>query len=135
MNDHTFIPQNIMDLWEKLKKENLRGELLKENESLIWKLPNNIIIKVFINHIQTKKGDYFQEGYIGTYYLKNGKKQPMAHWHPYPEEIWKDLMDIQYGETIWVRKTSVFGEHILMMDRKEYEAISQKKKKRYKILE
>lgn len=49
-----FIPKDIEDLHEKLKTENLQGRLSREGESLIWKLPNNIILKIFVNDIKSE---------------------------------------------------------------------------------
>lgn len=129
-----FIPKDIADLYEKLKTENLQGRLSREGESLIWKLPNNIILKIFVNDIKSEGEISFQEGYIDTYYLKNGKEQNLTHWHPQADEIYPDLMDINNGQIIWVRKKSIFGECIVMMDKKEYEAVSSKEKCKYKIL-
>ncbi len=134
MDYETFIPKDIDDLYEKLKTENLQGTLSKEGECLIWKLPNSIILKIFVNDIRSKRGTSFREGYIGTYYLKNGREQNLTHWHPQDDEIYPDLMDINNGQTIWVRKKSIFGESIIIMDKKEYEAINHKKKDQYRIL-
>lgn len=134
MDYDTFIPKDIADLYEKLKTENLQGKLSKEGECLIWKLPNDIILKIYMNDMGSKRGIPFREGYIDTCYLKNGKEQNLTHWHPQEDEIYSDLMDINNGQTVWARKKSIFGERIIIMDKKEYEAISHKEKDRYTIL-
>lgn len=134
MDSDTFIPKDIGELYEKLKTENLQGKLSKEGECLIWKLPNDIMLKISIYDIQSKRGTSFREGYIDTYYLKNGKEQNLTHWHPQEDEIWQDLMDINSGQIIWVRKKSIFGERIIIMDQKEYKAIDHKEKGKYTIL-
>lgn len=134
MNDNMFVPKDISDLYKRLKNENLQGELSKEGEGLRWKLPNCIVLKIFINDIQSKGKSSFREGYIDVCYLKNGKEQYLTHWHPYEDEIYQDLMDINHGRTIWVRKKSIWGERILIMDRKEWEAFGHKKKRKYTIL-
>lgn len=123
-----FIPQDVADLYEKLKNENLQGELLKEGDWLIWKLPNDIIVKIAINPLN-------HEGYIDTFYLKkNGKERNLTHWHPIEDEIYKDLMDIKNGQTIWVKKKSIFEDRVIIIDKKEYEALSDRKKSKYIIL-
>lgn len=125
MGRDIFIPQNAADLYEKLKKEDLKGKLAKEGELLIWKLPNGIILKIGFN-------DPPHEGYIGTSYLKNGKEIILTHWHPMEDEIYRDLMDIKNGDTFWVKRNSIFGELVTIMDRKEYEGLSDRKKRKYK---
>lgn len=123
-----FIPQDVADLYEKLKNENLQGELIKEGDWLIWKLPNDIIVKISINPLNN-------EGYIDTFYLKkNGKERKLAHWHPMEDEIYKDLMDINNGQTIWVKKKSSIEDIAIIIDKKEYEAWSDRKKSKYIFL-
>lgn len=134
MNQNVFIPQDIEDLYEKLKSEDLQGELSKEDGLLIWKLPNQIILKISVNNMEWKGKTTIREGYIGTSYLKNGREQILTHWHPMADEIYPDLMDIKNGQTIWVKKQSIWGEQIIIMDKKEYESFSDKKKSRYMIL-
>lgn len=127
MNRNIFVPYDVTDLYEKLKKEDLKGKLTKEESLLIWELPNGIILKIGINNPP-------HEGYIGTSYLKDGKEVILTHWHPMDDEIYKDLMDINNGQTIWVKKNSVFGERIIIMDQKEYEAWGDRRKSKYKKL-
>lgn len=134
MNEDVFIPQNVKDLYEKLKSEDLQGELSKEGDQLIWKLPNNIILKIAVNNIWRNGKITIREGYIGTSYLKNGKEMVLTHWHPADDEIYPDLMDIKNGQTIWVKRKSILGEAIIIMDKKEYESFSDKKKSKYIIL-
>lgn len=130
MSRDNFVPRDITDLYEKLKKENLKGELSKENDLLIWKLPNDIILKININIIS----DQFHEGYIDTYYIKNGREQNLTHWHPADNEIYEDLMNINENRTFWVKKKTIWGEWIIIMDKKEYDAMSDKQKSRCSIL-
>lgn len=134
MNEDVFIPQDVKDLYEKLKSEDLQGELSKEGNLLIWKLPNNIILKITVNNIQRNGKITIREGYIGTSYLKNGRELILTHWHPAEDEIYPDLMDIKNGQTIWVKRKSILGEAIIIMDKKEYESFSDKKKSKYSIL-
>lgn len=134
MDDDRFVPKDISDLVKRLKNENLQGELSKEGEGLLWRLPNHIVLKVYINDIESKGKSSFREGYIAACYLKNGKEQYLTHWHPLVDEIYQDLTDINCGRVIWVRKRSIWGEQILIMDRKEYEALCYKKKRKYTIL-
>lgn len=130
MSRENFIPKDITDLYEKLKEENLKGELSKENDLLIWKLPNHIVLKIAINIIS----DRLHEGYIDTYYLKNGREQNLTHWHPADDEIYEDLMNINEDRIIWVKKKTIWGEWIMIMDKKEYEAMSDKRKSKYSVL-
>lgn len=94
---------------------------------MLWKLPNGICLKIVINNQP-------HEGYIATYYLKNGRELALTHWHPMEDEIYSDLMDIQNGQTIWVRKSSLFGDQIIIMDKDEYERLSDRKKAKCTIL-
>lgn len=134
MNQDSFIPQDVEDLYKKLKSEDLQGELSKEGDWLIWKLPNGIILKIAINNILWKGKPSIREGYIASYYQKNGRELTLTHWHPMEDEIYPDLMDIKNGQTIWVRRKSIRGEKIIIMDKKEYESFSDKKKSKYQIL-
>ncbi len=124
---YQFIPKDIAQLYKALKKEQVKGELLLEDGWLIWRLPSGILLKIYV-------WSPMREGYIETYYLKKGGEVPLTHWHPAEEEVYQDLMDIDEGRTVWVKKKSLFGEEILMMNRKEYEAVSDKKR-RYRLLE
>mgnify|MGYP001069077738 CR=1 FL=1 len=107
-----------------MKQEDLIGKLTKEGSLLIWELPNSIILKISINASP-------HEGYIGTSYLKNGKEVILTHWHPMEDEIYKDLMDINNGQIIWVKKRSILGERVIIMDKKEYETMSERQKSKY----
>lgn len=124
----------VEDLFEKLKSENLQGELYKEGDWIIWKLPNDIILKITVNNILWNGEPSIREGYIATYYLKDGKERALTHWHPTEDEIYPDLMDIKNGQTIWVKRKSIWGEQIIIMDKKEYETLSDKKKQSVTIM-
>ena len=125
---YKFIPRDMEELYWALKKENLKGELEMKDGWLIWRLPNNIILKISIWNPP-------HEGYIDTYYLENGREKPLTHWHPMDEELYADLMDINNGWTIWVKKKTLFGENIIIMDRVKYEAMSEKEKRKLSLLE
>ena len=123
-----FIPKDLSELYEKLVKEDVKGELSKQEDWLIWKLSNGIILKIGILAP-------FGEGYIGVYYLKNGKEKNLTHWHPADDEIYRDLMEINHEDIIWIRKKSVFKEQPpVFIERKRYEAMSERRKGRYSIL-
>lgn len=134
MDEDVFIPQDVKDLYDKLKSEDLQGELSKEGDLLIWKLPNNIVLNIAVNNIQRKGKITIRDGYIGTSYLKNGREVLLTHWHPAEDEIYPDLMDIKYGQTIWVKRKSIWGEAIIIMDKKEYDSFGDKKRSKYSIL-
>ncbi len=120
--------QDINEVYEALLKENVKGELKTENDFLIWTLPNRIIIEVTLN--------LPWEAYIGTAYIRDGKRLDLAHWHPQFDEMYHDLLDIHNGNTIWVTRKNMFGKESvpIIMAKREYEAMSDKRKARYTIL-
>lgn len=120
--------RDIDEVYEALLKENVKGELKKEKDFLVWTLPNQIIIEIALN--------LPYEGYIGTAYIINGKRWELAHWHPQVDEMYNDLLDIQNGNTIWVTRKNMFGKKSvpIIMEKRDYEAMSDKRKSRYSIL-
>lgn len=127
-NYKKVIPKNTDDLYSEMKKNAFEGQLLKDGEMIVWKLDNNIIIYIFVNN-------QLHEGYIDTYYLNNGKRIPLTHWHPMEDEIYDDLMDINLKNIIWVKKKTIFGETLpIIMERTEYKNMSNKKKSKYIIV-
>lgn len=128
-NNNVFIPKDSNDLFLEMKKYNLQGNLLKNKDMIIWKLENQIIIKIYVN-------DLPNEGYIDIYYLKDGKEMSLTHWHPYEDELFNDLMDIHFGRIIWVKKKTLFGETLpIIIERKVYENMNDKKKRKYTVVE
>lgn len=127
MEQSSYIPRDTDELYEKLKTEDLQGELSVEGELLIWRLPNGICLKIAVNNQP-------HEGYIDTYYLKDGREQALTHWHPMEDEIYRDLLDIRDGQTFWIRKRSLFSDQIIIMDKNEYERLSDREREKCIIL-
>lgn len=125
---YKFIPRDMGELYWALQKEDLKGTLEIKDDWLVWRLPNNIILKIYIWNPP-------HEGYIAAYYSKNGKERPLTHWHPMDDEVYRDLIDINNGWTVWVKTKTLFGENIIIMDRNEYETMSDKEKRKVSILE
>lgn len=126
--------RDIRDLYHDLKNtEGLQGTVTLENSTVFWQLPNGILIEIRISRPENSS---LCEGYIGTSCMKDGKKQILAHWHPVPEDIWSDLMDIHTGRIIWAVKKTLFGETPpLLFDIREFSRLPQKEKDKYTILQ
>lgn len=45
MEDTQFIPYSVTGLYEKMMKEQFRGVLSREEDELVWKLPNGVIVR------------------------------------------------------------------------------------------
>ncbi|MCR5794098.1 MAG: hypothetical protein K6G61_01955 [Solobacterium sp.] len=109
--------------------KDLMGDLSFRDGLIFWQLPNGILIDIHINEAA-------QEGYIGTAYLKNGRKHILAHWHPAAEDVWGDLMDIRDGRVFWAVKKTVFGESLpRIFERREFAKLPEKEKEKYTVLE
>lgn len=126
MENEIFIPHNVMELYEKMDSEHFTGLLEIEKDALIWKLPNGIVLKVFIEKL-------YGEGYIEVHCPDYKKRAEGTHWHPTADEIYRDLCGINTGQTFWVKKKKGFAGP-LIMDKCEWEKYSEKKKNKYVIL-
>lgn len=130
MSEEIFIPHNNNELYEKMTSEQFTGQLALREVWLVWKLPNGIIVKIAFDTLHP-------ETYLGTYYCPDGKTEfPLTHWHPYIEEVYEDLSEINSGQTFWVKKKRklsrlIFPDHPLIMFQNEWEKFSEKKKSRY----
>ena len=126
--------RDIGTLYQDLKNvEHLKGEVSLDNDTVYWQLPNGVLVDISINQLENSS---LCEGYIGTTCMKDGKKRVLTHWHPVPEDIWSDLMDIQTGRTFWAVKKTMFGESLpLIFDIREFARLPQKEKDKYTILE
>lgn len=128
LNNKKFIPKNTDDLYLQMKKNDFHGKLSRDKELIVWELDNNIILNILVNNQP-------HEGYIDTYYLNNGKRIPLTHWHPMDDEIYDDLVDINLGKTIWVTKKNIFGKSVpIIMDRTEYECMKDREKRKYTVI-
>ena len=109
--------------------KDLPGELSFRDGLVFWQLPNGILVDVHIN-------EPAKEGYIGTVYMKNGRKHILTHWHPAAEDVWADLMDIRDGRVFWAVRKTVFGESLpLIFDCREFAKLPEKEKEKYTVLE
>ena len=101
MSEKIFIPHNNNELYEKMISEQFPGELSLEKYWLVWKLPNGITVEVaFSNPLP--------ETYLGTYCMIGKMQYQLAHWHPYIEDVYRDLSDIASGKIFWVKKKSKY---------------------------
>lgn len=130
MENSIFIPHNTKELYDKMLAEQFVGEISVEKDMIIWKLPNSIILTIFVLNIPP------DEGYIGTSYPYGKKELILAHWHPATDEIYNDLLAINTGQTLWiVKKRKIdFRNSPRIIERKEWETFSERKKSRYEIL-
>ena len=129
MSEEIFIPHNNNELYEKMISEQFSGELSLEKDWLVWKLPNDVTVKVLFDPLHP-------ETYLITYYGEGKREFPLAHWHPYIEDVYRDLSDIASGKIFWVkrkRKISlpIFLNLPIIMFRDEWEKFSEKKKNKY----
>lgn len=120
--------QKILELYQRMIDENFMGEISLEDEWVIWRLDNGVIVKIAINY------PVF-EGYIATYFIEGKKEIQLTHWHPEIDEIFKDLLEINTGEVFWVRKKKcVFSNFPMIAYRKEWDKFSERKKNRYVVI-
>lgn len=131
MSEEVFIPHNNNELYDKMIKEQFPGELALEIEKdwLVWKLPNGITVKVSFDPLHP-------ETYLITYYGEGKRNFPLAHWHPYIEDVYNDLSEIASGKVFWVkRKRKIsrlfFLDLPIILDKDEWEKFSEKKKSKY----
>ena len=131
MSEEIFIPHNKNELYEKMIKERFPGELSLETEKdwLVWKLPNGITVEVSFDPLHP-------ETYLGTYCMIGKMQYQLAHWHPYIEDVYRDLSDIASGKIFWVRRKRkisrpFFLDLPIIMDKDEWEKFSEKKKSKY----
>lgn len=130
MEHNDYIPIDINDLYRKLTKEYFKGLFLVEDDWLIWKFSNHIMIKVSILELP-------HEGYIETLYLHDGKEISLTHWHPMVEEIYPDLLEINTAESFWIlKKRKLFYDpYPISISKKTYASLSEKKKAKYVVLD
>ncbi len=135
----TFDFFNVKDLLEVFNMIPGRiGTITDVNDdSFIWRLPNGIIVRVFVTRIPDKRyptSIAITEWYVGYSYDKDGKEIALTHSHLDTHEVFEELVDIQDGNTFWVIKINVFGKKSapLIMEKAEFDKIKNKDK--YRIL-
>lgn len=94
--------EEIKELYLKLKKENIKGNLIDECNSLIWEFSNNIEITIKLNYaIGEDCIDFeYKECYIEFNYKLNSIKHFMAREYKTKEELFSYLMEINTGEYV-----------------------------------
>lgn len=129
MEYEVFIPHSVTELYEKMIGEQFTGQIEIKSDSLIWTLDSGIVLEIVVDNQP-------QEGYIGINYLDYKKRTTqLTHWHPMEYEIYRDLWDINTGQTFWVKKKrSILWRYPLIMDRRVWEGYSEKRKSKYVIL-
>ncbi|MBQ7132383.1 MAG: hypothetical protein IJO29_07395 [Oscillospiraceae bacterium] len=127
--DNSNAIQKMCEIYEKMLSENFTGQLSYEDGWIIWKMPNDIIIKSTIN---IPPG----EGYICAYYFDGKKENALTHWHPEVDEIYEDLMKINCGEIFWIstRRKSRANRLPVMFEKYEWDELSEDIKNMYIIL-
>ncbi len=137
MSEEIFIPHNNNELYEKMISEQFPGQLSLEKNRLVWKLPNGIAVEVFFD-------DPRPETYLGAYCEEGKNKFQITHWHPYIEDVYRDLSDIANGKIFWVKRKRkiirlifpdipIFMDLPIIMFRDEWEKFSEKKKSKYTV--
>ena len=123
-----YARQALTELYQKMTDENFIGQLSLDDDWLIWKLSDTVILKITIE---------FHEGYVAVYSVEDKTEKPLTHWHPEIEEIYDDLLKVNTGDVFWViRKKSFFYPYpsVLSMEKREWESLSDKRKKQYTII-
>ena len=120
--------QFLSDLYQKMLDDKFVGHITLQDDCLMRELPNGILYKIYLNLV-------IQEGYIEALYHSGNQEKSLTHWHPSLDEIYKDLLSINTGNIFWVmKKKRFFKELPMMIERQQWEKLSEKKRKQYEIL-
>lgn len=107
-----YIPETNEDLIKKCEDNNFRGTFSIENDIIIWKVTDNIVLNIILHN-------HDDEGYIAIYYVdSNGKSFAYTHWHPENYEIFGDLQNVNDNEIIVIRR-DMFGHKKIIIDSKQ----------------
>lgn len=118
----------LAELCQKILDEQFRGQITRHDDRIEWELPNGIIYKIYLNLVM-------QEGYIEACYLKENQEKFLTHWHPDIDELYKDLISINTGNVFWVvKKKRFFKDSPIMMEKQQWDMLSDKKRKHYIVL-
>lgn len=115
--------KEVNELFSKIKELNVKGRLDCDDSSVLWYLSDLVLVRIYPQSAP-------DEGYIGVFYIHNGKELSGTgtHWHPLKEEIWSDILSIHNGDYVFVVKTSLLSKNVFMMTKDEFEI----KKHRFK---
>ena len=107
-----YIPETNEDLIKKCEDNNFRGTFSIENDIIIWKVTDNIVLNIILHN-------HDDEGYIAIYYVdSNGRSSAYTHWHPENYEIFGDLQNVNDNEIIVIRR-DMFGHKKIIIDSKQ----------------
>lgn len=107
-----YIPETNEDLIQKCKENNFRGSFYIENDIIIWKVTDNIVLNIILHNHNDK-------GYISEYYVDSkGRTSAYTHWHPENYEIFGDLQNINDNEIIVIRH-DIFGRKKIIIGSKQ----------------
>lgn len=107
-----YIPETNEDLIQKCKENNFRGDFSIENDIIIWKVTDNIVLNIIIHN-------HDDEGYIDEYYVDSkGRAFAYTHWHPENYEIFGDLQNVNDNEIIVIRRDA-FGRKKIIIGSKQ----------------
>lgn len=120
--EETFIPESTSELYQKMISDTFRGNLNYSEDSIIWNVSSEFILKVCINKIRRRDDSYWIEGYIEIYFVGNdGREEYITHYHPAGEEIYNELCKINDGTYIFIRKkNTISGELKSIISQNEY---------------
>ncbi len=98
----SFAPKNAQQLYEALIKAKLQGSLTLENDAVVWRHPNGLIFRAFVDE---------NEGYVEMLWIDSGSKINLTHWHPSLDGICSDLADLNGGKyVVEIKEGSPFSQ-------------------------
>lgn len=123
-----YIEAYLTELYDNMTKESFLGQRSLDRGWLIWKLPNEMVIKTTINIPPL-------EGYIVVYYFNGITEISLTHWHPAIEDVYEDLQKINIGDVFWIiKKKSLFKTLPMIIEKSRWERFSERKRNKYTIL-
>lgn len=98
-----FIPKNIEELKNKMKKENFRGVYYVKEETLIWNISSEFFLEItlVLEH---------NECYLTYNHKVGGQEKYLSHEHPSLEELYGLLERINKGPNMLVLKKTLLGK-------------------------
>lgn len=123
-----FVPGTEMEVLEKMQSDGFRGSYYIDQNGLIWEFTNGIVLDIVV--------DNGPDSYIGVSFLSGKRKCPVTHWHPDREELYEDLLALNMGKYVFLRKRPLWPmrENIVIMERKKWDSFSSRKKKHYCLI-
>lgn len=98
----SFAPKNAPQLYEALIKAELQGSLTLENGAVVWRHPNGLIFRAFVDG---------NEGYVEMLRTDGCREANLTHWHPSLDGICSDLADLNGGKyVVEIKEGSPFSQ-------------------------